>query len=131
MNYNDPKSDSTSKKRPSNAQVFEDFKKEGLNTGDSTPKPTVNKGGSLSGVASTAKKLAGYAVFGSIGGVDPIVNAGKKVMNYISDKYKSLEDFQATKQKISRGGSGAPTNYKQEPGKAPMLRNCGSSRYKK
>ena len=24
----------------------------------------------------------------------------------------------------------APVNYKQEPGKAPMLRNCGSSRYK-
>jgi len=25
----------------------------------------------------------------------------------------------------------APTTYKQEPGKAPMLRNCGSSRYNK
>jgi hypothetical protein len=25
----------------------------------------------------------------------------------------------------------APTTYKQEPGKGPMLRNCGSSRYKK
>ena len=28
-------------------------------------------------------------------------------------------------------GTENPITYKQEPGKGPMLRNCGSSRYKK
>jgi hypothetical protein len=154
MNYNNPESDSTKTKKPSNAEVFEAFKKEGLNTGDSTPKPTVNKGGSLSGIADAATKVAKYAVFAG-GNIEPIVNAGKQAFNYVSDKFKNLEDFQSTKQQISKGGGlnfnagfealpqdvqdkmdpegksdKAPVNYKQEPGKAPMLRNCGSSRYK-
>jgi hypothetical protein len=128
-------------------------------TGDSTPKLTVNKGGSLSGIGNTAKKAAKkvveYAVFG--GNADLMLEAGKKALNYVSSKFKEAEGFQSTKQQTSKGGSGlnfnagfealpqdvqdkmdpqgksdkAPVNYKQEPGKAPMLRNCGSSRYKK